>query len=114
MPRVYLRTNLPGEKISVEFHKKLSAKLAEVLNKPPESVWVSVETDLRLSHGGGFQPLCLLDITCIGLNTRELTQPVTEKLTEFIADHTCITPRNIQVVMHEPMPYEVGVNGKVF
>ncbi|KAG7173032.1 MIF-like protein mif-2 [Homarus americanus] len=113
MPFVFLRTNLPDEKLSKEFHLQLAAKVGEALGKSVEKVSLTIETNLRMTRGTSFDPLCELHICSIGLSTREQTVPLTKTMTEFLEEHTGI-PRSKLIMSFMPiLPHLVAINGHV-
>ncbi|KAK4289766.1 hypothetical protein Pmani_037287 [Petrolisthes manimaculis] len=113
MPIVLFKTNLPNDKISHEFHKQLSAKLAEVLGKKEERVSVTVECGARLCRGGNFDPICELHIISLYLNTSTQTQAATTALTPFITQHTHIPANRVVLSFQAPEPFMVAIDGKV-
>ncbi|XP_050696617.1 MIF-like protein mif-2 [Eriocheir sinensis] len=113
MPFVKLVTNLPDERLPEDFHLALSAKIAKELNKPEEHVSVTVECDRRMSRSGSLDPLCELHCASVGLNTRDLTQPLAKAMTDFLHEHTGIPTTRILFQFFDPMPHMVGLDGHV-
>ncbi|KAK7068831.1 hypothetical protein SK128_017557 [Halocaridina rubra] len=113
MPLVTLKTNISSEKIPSDFHVHFTKKLSEVMEKPQERISVTVETEKSMARGGSMDPVCELHIITIGFESKEKTLPLTQEITQYLAEQTGIPPLRIVIYITSVQPTHIGCNGRL-
>ncbi|XP_068217682.1 MIF-like protein mif-2 [Palaemon carinicauda] len=113
MPLVKVQTNMARDNIPKDFHDRMTKLLAEVMDKPEERISITLETDKAMTRGASFDAYCEVHITAIGVESREKTLPIVQKVTKFIAVQTGIASHRIAIWIFSAQPHHIGVNGEL-
>ncbi|HBQ99284.1 MAG TPA: hypothetical protein DD761_12350 [Cyanobacteria bacterium UBA11691] len=88
MPLVKIKTSVPTPnraKID-ELLTTLSSKLAQHVGKPESYVMTAFESDVPMTFGGSFEPVCYIEVKNIGgmspAQTRNMSQDFCQAITE--------------------------------
>ncbi|KAI6233007.1 Macrophage migration inhibitory factor [Aphelenchoides fujianensis] len=87
MPMLLITTNVSASAVPADFNAHATKSLAELLQKPPQFVLVSVSPNPLLTLGGTSDPAALVEIRSIGGVRGENAQKVVTSLTDLIHEH---------------------------
>ncbi|CAB01412.1 MIF-like protein mif-2 [Caenorhabditis elegans] len=111
MPMVRVATNLPNEKVPVDFEIRLTDLLARSMGKPRERIAVEIAAGARLVHGATHDPVTVISIKSIGAVSAEDNIRNTAAITEFCGKELGLPKDKVVITFHDLPPATVGFNG---
>ncbi|KAM6985721.1 D-dopachrome decarboxylase [Aplochiton taeniatus] len=114
MPFIDLDSNLPANKFSEDFLKKLCSSTASILGKPEDRIIISVNPGLPLLIGGSCTPCVLLSVSAIGVtDTAEKNKEHSAKIFQFLTGELGLQEDRIVIRFYALEPHQVGKKGTV-
>lgn len=116
MPLIKVQTsvsNPPQDKIETLL-KDLSSKLAGHLSKPESYVMTIFESDVPMSFGGTFDPVCYIEIKNIGSMSPAQTKAMSQDFCDVINSFLGVAPNRIYLEFNDAERHLWGWNGSTF
>ena len=85
MPILTVRTNVTDNQVTDDFLQQLSAKVAQVLNKPEQYVAVNVLAGQKLLFSGTNDPAAIMELASIGLQASQ-TANISKEIMSLFED----------------------------
>lgn len=111
MPMVRVATNLPNDKVPVDFEIRLTDLLSRSMGKPRERIAVEVAAGARLVHGATHDPATVISIKSIGAVFPDDNIRHTAAITEFCGKELGLPKDKVVITFHDLAPVTVGFNG---
>lgn len=92
----------------------LSNKLAKHLGKPESYVMTSFESNISMTFGGTFEPVCYVEIKNIGTMNQNQTKAMSQDFCQEISDNLAIAKNRIYIEFSDAKGYLWGWNGSTF
>ena len=93
---------------------ELSAKLAKHIGKPESYVMTAFESDIPMTFGGTFDPVCYVEIKSVGNMSSEQTKSMTQVFCSQISDKLNVPSDRIYIEFADAKGYMWGWNNKTF
>ncbi|XP_065100221.1 D-dopachrome decarboxylase [Paramisgurnus dabryanus] len=114
MPFIDLETNLPANKFSEDFLKKLCSTTASALGKPEDRMNLVVKADLPMLIAGSCSPCVMLSVSAIGVtDTAEKNKEHSAKIFQFLSKELELGEDRIVIRFYPLEPWQVGKKGTV-
>ncbi|WP_017296278.1 phenylpyruvate tautomerase MIF-related protein [Geminocystis herdmanii] len=116
MPLIKVQTSTPNpESQQVKnLLTNLSSKLAKHLGKPESYVMTSFESNISMTFGGTFEPVCYVEIKSIGTMSQNQTKAMSQNFCQEISDSLDIAKNRIYIEFSDAKGYLWGWNGSTF
>jgi len=116
MPLIKVQTSSPTPDINIaqELLTTLSSKLAQHLGKPEAYVMTSFESDLLMTFGGTFEPVCCVEIKSIGTMNPSQTRAMSEDFCQEINQKLGVAIARIYIEFTDVKGAMWGWNGSTF
>lgn len=116
MPLIKVQTSLsnPESKIVNDLLTNLSGKLAQHLSKPESYVMTSFESNISMTFGGTFEPVCYVEIKSVGTMNGNQTKAMSQDFCEEINKVLSIPKNRIYIEFSDAKGYLWGWNGSTF
>lgn len=116
MPLIKVQTSLsnPESKIVNDLLTNLSGKLAKHLSKPESYVMTSFESNISMTFGGTFEPVCYVEIKSVGTMNANQTKAMSKDFCEEINKVLSIAKNRIYIEFSDAKDYLWGWNGSTF
>ena len=116
MPLIKVQSSISApEKSTVEsLLKNLSANLAKHLGKPESYVMTAFESDIPMSFGGTFDPVCYVEIKSVGSMSSSQTKAMSQDFCQHISEQLSIPTKRIYIEFADAKGYMWGWNESTF
>jgi phenylpyruvate tautomerase len=116
MPLIKIQTSVPSpsDETINQLLETLSAKLANHLGKPESYVMTSVESGLKMTFAGTFEPVCYIEIKNIGSLTPAQTKSMSSDFCQEIQNYLGVPKNRIYIEFADAKGYLWGWNGSTF
>lgn len=116
MPLIKVQSSVSApEKAVVEsLLKSLSAKVAKHFGKPESYVMTAFESDVPMTFGGSFDPVCYIEIKNIGTMTSGQTKSMSQDFCQEIESTLDIPSDRIYIEFNDAQRHLWGWNGSTF
>ncbi|EGT32966.1 hypothetical protein CAEBREN_11457 [Caenorhabditis brenneri] len=111
MPVIKVQTN--HKKVSDEFEVRLAVHMAKVMQRPESQIFVSVETNPRMTRGKLTDPLAILEVTTSTVLTPLLTEEYTVSICDFFKQELFLDPDAVLINYRSLSPELIGFNGHI-
>ena len=92
----------------------LSAKLAKHLGKPESYVMTAFESNVSMTFGGSFDPVCYVEIKSVGNMSSEQTKSMSQDFCSQISKHLDVPSNRIYIEFADAKGYMWGWNESTF
>lgn len=92
----------------------LSSKLAKHLGKPESYVMTAFESDITMSFGGTFEPVCYVEIKSVGTMNPNQTKAMSQDFCTEISDNLGIAKNRIYIEFADAKGSMWGWNSSTF
>ncbi|XP_032657183.1 D-dopachrome decarboxylase [Chelonoidis abingdonii] len=114
MPLLELDTSLPAAQLPQGLAGKLCSVAAAILNKPEETVSVTVKSDLAMVVSGSAAPCAQLLVSSIAVvGTAEQNRGHSAKFFEFLTKELGLDADRILIRFYPLEPWQIGKKGTV-
>ena len=116
MPFIHVKTSAPApdkNKVQVLL-KSLSSKLAQHLGKPESYVMTAFESDLAMTFGGTFDPVCFIEIKNIGTMQPSQTKEMSADFCQEIENVLDVSTNRIYLEFADAQRHLWGWNSSTF
>lgn len=116
MPLIKVKTSIPSpDSAKVKsLLSSLSTKLAKHLGKPESYVMTAFESDIFMSFGGTFDPVCYVEIKSIGTMNPNQTKAMSQDFCSEISDNLAIAKNRIYIEFADAKGSMWGWNSSTF
>ena len=116
MPLIKIKSSVPKANSSVieSLLKSLSFKTAKHFCKPESYVMTAFESDVQMTFGGTFDPVCYVEVKNIGKMTPEQTKSISKDFCQEIKDKLGVSPSRIYIEFSNAEKPMWGWNGGTF
>lgn len=116
MPLIKVQSSIPQpESATVKsLLTDLSAKLAKHLGKPESYVMTAFESDVSMTFGGTFDPVCYVEIKSVGNMSSEQTKSMSHDFCSQISDKLDVPVNRIYIEFADAKGYMWGWNESTF
>ena len=116
MPLIKVQSSVSQpEKPAVEnLLSSLSAKLAQHLGKPESYVMTAFESDVPMSFGGTFDPVCYVEIKSVGNMSSSQTKAMSQDFCSQISEKLDVPSDRIYIEFADAQGYMWGWNQRTF
>ncbi|MDJ0589157.1 MAG: phenylpyruvate tautomerase MIF-related protein [Pleurocapsa sp. MO_226.B13] len=116
MPLIKVQSSVSQpEKAAVEsLLSSLSAKLAQHLGKPESYVMTAFESDVPMSFGGTFDPVCYVEIKSVGNMSSSQTKAMSQDFCSQISEKLDVPSDRIYIEFADAKGYMWGWNERTF
>ncbi|MBP0031929.1 MAG: hypothetical protein J7524_02020 [Roseofilum sp. Belize BBD 4] len=116
MPLIKIQTSAPTpERPTIdELLKILSAKLAKHLSKPESYVMTAFESDVPMTFGGSFDPVCYIEVKNVGGMSPAQTESMSQDFCQAIAENLGVSPNRTYIEFAGAEGSMWGWNGGTF
>ncbi|MGI0481209.1 phenylpyruvate tautomerase MIF-related protein [Geminocystis sp. CENA526] len=116
MPLIKVKTSIshPESDIVNDLLTNLSAKLAKHLSKPESYVMTSFESNIPMTFGGTFEPVCYVEIKSVGTMSANQTKAMSQDFCTEINQVLTIPKNRIYIEFNDSKGYLWGWNGSTF
>ncbi|MFH4977263.1 hypothetical protein AB6A40_003972 [Gnathostoma spinigerum] len=111
MPVVTIITNVARSKFPSTFNSSLTKLLSEIIGKPQARIFVLLQPDAILTHGGETVPTCVINFKSIGAIDEEKNRLYSSKVSDFMKQTAGIAPEDCFIHFTDLSPENVGLNG---
>ena len=94
--------------------KTLSAKVAKHFGKPESYVMTIFESDIPMTFGGTFEPVCYIEVKNIGTMNSNQTKAMSEDFCQTIEDKLGINANRIYIEFTDAQRHLWGWNKTTF
>jgi len=114
MPFIDVESNLPKNKFSEDFLKKLCSTTAAALGKPEERIILAVRPELPMLIAGSCSPCVSVSVSAIGVtDTAEKNKDHSAKIFQFLTGELGLSEDRIVIRFYPLEPHQVGKKGTV-
>ena len=92
----------------------LSASLAKQIGKPESHVMTAFESDVPMTFGGTFDPVCYVEIKSVGTMSSDQTKSMSQNFCSQISDRLDVPVDRIYIEFADAKGYMWGWNRKTF
>ena len=92
----------------------LSAKVAKHFSKPESYVMTIFESDIPMTFGGTFEPVCYVEIKNIGTMSSNQTKAMSEDFCQVIEDKLGVAANRIYIEFNDAQRHLWGWNKGTF
>ena len=116
MPLIKVQSSVAApEKSNVEtLLKTLSAKVANHFGKPESYVMTIFESDIPMTFGGTFEPVCYVEIKNIGTMSSNQTKAMSADFCQEIEDKLGVPANRIYIEFNDAQRHLWGWNKSTF
>lgn len=116
MPLIKVQSSVaaPEKKVVESLLQSLSAKLAGHFGKPESYVMTAFESDVPMTFGGSFDPVCYIEIKNIGTMTSAQTKAMSKDFCEEIESTLGVKRDRIYLEFNDAQRHLWGWNGSTF
>ena len=116
MPLIKVQSSVAApEKSNVEnLLKTLSAKVANHFGKPESYVMTIFESDISMTFGGTFEPVCYVEIKNIGTMSSSQTKAMSADFCQEIEDKLGVPANRIYIEFNDAQRHLWGWNKSTF
>ncbi|MDJ0576416.1 MAG: phenylpyruvate tautomerase MIF-related protein [Xenococcaceae cyanobacterium MO_234.B1] len=116
MPLIKVQSSVAApEKSNVEnLLKTLSAKVANHFGKPESYVMTIFESDISMTFGGTFEPVCYVEIKNIGTMSSSKTKAMSADFCQEIEDKLGVPANRIYIEFNDAQRHLWGWNKSTF
>ena len=116
MPLIKVQSSVASpEKSDIEnLLTTLSAKVAKHFGKPESYVMTIFESDITMTFGGTFQPVCYVEIKNIGTMSSSQTQAMSKDFCQVIEDTLGVNANRIYIEFNDAQRHLWGWNKGTF
>jgi phenylpyruvate tautomerase PptA (4-oxalocrotonate tautomerase family) len=116
MPLIKIQTSLasPDDETVNQLLQSLSAKLAKHLGKPESYVMTALESGIKMTFAGTFEPVCYVEIKSVGSISPAQTKSMSSDFCQEIEACLGIAKNRIYLEFAEAKGYLWGWNGTTF
>ncbi len=116
MPLIKVQSSVTApEKSNVEnLLKTLSAKVANHFGKPESYVMTIFESDIPMTFGGTFEPVCYVEIKNIGTMSSSQTKAMSADFCQEIEDKLGVPANRIYIEFNDAQRHLWGWNKSTF
>ena len=116
MPLIKVQSSVSApEKTVVEsLLKSLSAKIAKHFGKPESYVMTAFESDVPMTFGGSFDPVCYIEIKNIGTMTSAQTKSMSQDFCQEIESTLGVSSDRIYIEFADAQRHLWGWNSSTF
>ncbi|MDJ0568679.1 MAG: phenylpyruvate tautomerase MIF-related protein [Pleurocapsa sp. MO_192.B19] len=116
MPLIQVKSSVSQpEKAKVEsLLTSLSANLAKHIGKPESYVMTAFESDVPMTFGGTFDPVCYVEIKSVGNMTSSQTKSMSEDFCRHISEKLDVPTNRIYIEFADAQGYMWGWNKSTF
>jgi phenylpyruvate tautomerase len=93
---------------------ELSANLAQHLGKPESYVMTAFESDVTMTFGGTFDPVCYVEVKSIGTMSSTQTKTMSQDFCSHISDKLNVPTNRIYIEFNDAKGYMWGWNEATF
>lgn len=116
MPLIKVQTSIatPDSAKVKNLLSSLSSKLAKHLGKPESYVMTAFESDITMSFGGTFEPVCYVEIKSVGTMNPNQTKAMSQDFCTEISDNLGIAKNRIYIEFADAKGSMWGWNSSTF
>ncbi|MDJ0508653.1 MAG: phenylpyruvate tautomerase MIF-related protein [Crocosphaera sp.] len=116
MPLIQVKTSVsqPESTVIESLLTTLSAKLAQHLSKPESYVMTAFESDINMTFGGTFDPVCYLEIKSIGNMNASQTKAMSNDFCQIIEEKLDVPKNRIYIEFADAKGMMWGWDGRTF
>ncbi|EFO20331.1 macrophage migration inhibitory factor [Loa loa] len=114
MPTFTISTNIPQDRISIDFLKKASSTVAKALGKPESYVSVHATGGQAMVFGGSADPCALCVLKSIGCVGPSVNNSHADKLYKLLADELKIPKNRCYIEFVDIVASSMAFNGSTF
>ncbi len=105
MPLIKVQSSVsqPEKSVVESLLSSLSAKLAKHLGKPESYVMTAFESDVPMSFGGTFEPVCYVEIKSVGSMSSSQTKAMSQDFCSQISEKLDVDRMPIAFILNLPM-----------
>lgn len=92
----------------------LSANLAKHIGKPESYVMTAFESDVPMTFGGTFDPVCYVEIKSVGSMSSDQTKSMSQAFCSQISEKLSVPVDRIYIEFADAKGYMWGWNNKTF
>jgi phenylpyruvate tautomerase len=111
---VFTSARLPESRVAQALLERLSATLADQLKKPEKYVMTCLTPEAEMTFGGSSEPACYVELKNIGEFTPELTERLSARLCEMLAQGLGVAKSRIYIEFANAEPHLWGYDGQTF
>uniref|UniRef100_A0A1I7ULY5 MPN domain-containing protein n=1 Tax=Caenorhabditis tropicalis TaxID=1561998 RepID=A0A1I7ULY5_9PELO len=111
MPVIKVQTN--HKKVSEKFEVRLALHMAKVMKRPESQIFVTVDTNSRMTRGQLTDPLAILDVTTSTVLTPLLTEEYTVSICEFFKQELLLDADAVLINYRSLSPELIGYDGHI-
>ncbi|GCA81633.1 phenylpyruvate tautomerase MIF-related protein [Microcystis aeruginosa] len=116
MPLIKIQTSVtsPDDETVKQLLQSLSAKLAKHLGKPESYVMTALESGIKMTFAGTFEPVCYVEIKSVGSISAAQTKSMSSDFCQEIEAYLGIPKNRIYLEFAEAKGDLWGWNGTTF
>jgi phenylpyruvate tautomerase PptA (4-oxalocrotonate tautomerase family) len=116
MPLIQVKSSVAApEKAAVDsLLKNLSANLAKHLSKPESYVMTAFESDVPMTMGGTFEPVCYVEVKSIGNMSNSQTKTISQDFCQLLHDKLGVPTNRIYIEFADAKGYMWGWDSRTF
>ncbi|MEM9272178.1 MAG: phenylpyruvate tautomerase MIF-related protein [Cyanobacteria bacterium P01_F01_bin.143] len=116
MPLIKVQSSVaaPEKNVIESLLQSLSGKLAGHFGKPESYVMTAFESDVPMTFGGSFDPVCYIEIKNIGTMTSAQTKAMSKDFCEEIESTLGVKRDRIYLEFNDAQRHLWGWNGSTF
>jgi phenylpyruvate tautomerase PptA (4-oxalocrotonate tautomerase family) len=116
MPLIKIQTSLvsPDDDTVNQLLQTLSAKLAKHLGKPESYVMTALESGIKMTFAGTFEPVCYVEIKSVGSISAAQTKSMSSDFCQEIEACLGMPKNRIYIEFSESKGYLWGWNSSTF
>ena len=116
MPLIKVQSSIsqPEKPVVESLLSSLSAKLAKHLGKPESYVMTAFESDVPMSFGGTFDPVCYVEVKSVGSMSSSLTSAMSQDFCQEISQKINVDSDRIYIEFADAEGYMWGWKEKTF
>uniref|UniRef100_A0A8R1DIK2 Uncharacterized protein n=1 Tax=Caenorhabditis japonica TaxID=281687 RepID=A0A8R1DIK2_CAEJA len=111
MPVIQVQTNHKNVPDGLEV--RLALEMAKVMKRPESQIFVSLNTNSRMTRGQLTDPLAVLNVTSSSILTAQLTEEYTVALCEFFQNELSLDSDAVIINYRSISPELIGFNGHI-
>ncbi|CAP30974.1 Protein CBR-MIF-3 [Caenorhabditis briggsae] len=111
MPVIKVQTN--HKKVSDGFEVRLAVHMAKVMQRPESQIFLTVDTNSRMTRGKLTDPLAILEVSTSTVLTPLLTEEYTVAICEFFQQELLLDADAVLINYRSLSPELIGYNGHI-
>ncbi len=116
MPLIKVQSSVsaPDKSVVESLLKSLSAKVAKHFGKSESYVMTAFESDVPMTFGGSFEPVCYVEVKNIGTMTSAQTKAMSQDFCQEIESTLGVSSDRIYLEFADAQRHLWGWNGSTF